>query len=149
MKIVEETDGHHAWSESEIEQFLDYWQVGTMQHTAMLCLWTTGLRASDVIKLSETEVTDEVVQCAITKTKRGKNKYLKFKVEPELRAALDASKVTNIRQTFVGTAYGQPFSSGKSFSNWFGKAVRKAGLPSCCTPHGVRKALAQKWLIVV
>lgn len=144
LKIVEETDGHHAWSESEIEQFLDYWQVGTMQHTAMLCLWTTGLRASDVIKLSEMEVTDEVVQCAITKTKRGKNKYLKFKIEPELRAALNASKIANMRQTFLSTAYGQPFSSAKSFSNWFGKAVRKAGLPSYCTPHGVRKALAQK-----
>lgn len=144
LKITQETEGHHPWTHDEINQFLDYWQIGTMQHTAMLCLWITGVRASDVIKLSHKDTKDNIVAVPVTKTKQGKNKILKFEIEPELRAALDASRVTNMRQTFLCTAYGQPFSSPKSFSNWFGKAVRKAGLPSHCTPHGVRKALAQK-----
>jgi hypothetical protein len=40
---------------------------------------------------------------------------------------------------YVVTAYGMPFTSAKSFSQWFVKARKKAKRPMRCVPHGVRK----------
>jgi integrase len=58
-----------------------------------------------------------------------------------LRAALDASKTGQM--TFLTAPHGAPFSPG-AFSNWFGKAVRAAGLPLGFSAHGLRKAMCRR-----
>jgi|SRR6516165_3869549 integrase len=52
--------------------------------------------------------------------------------------ALAATPRTNL--TFLTTASGRPFS-GPSFTNWFKKQCRLAGLPQC-SAHGLRHAAA-------
>jgi integrase/recombinase XerD len=45
--------------------------------------------------------------------------------------------------TYLVTEYGQPYSA-KAFGNRFKEWCRAAGLPDCCTLHGVRKHTASQ-----
>jgi integrase len=56
----------------------------------------------------------------------------------ELRAVLDASPTGDM--TYLVTAHGRPYTR-ESFGNWFGDAVRAAGL-SGISLHGLRKRFA-------
>jgi O-6-methylguanine DNA methyltransferase len=46
--------------------------------------------------------------------------------------------------TFLTTATGKPFAPG-AFTNWFGSAVRAAGLPLGLSAHGLRKAMCRRF----
>jgi len=45
--------------------------------------------------------------------------------------------------TILATAFGRPFSV-KGFGNMVSAAIRGAGLPARCKPHGLRKAAARR-----
>ncbi|HKF10270.1 MAG TPA: tyrosine-type recombinase/integrase [Xanthobacteraceae bacterium] len=45
--------------------------------------------------------------------------------------------------TILVTAYSKPFSA-KGFGNMVSTAIRGAGLPARCKPHGLRKAAARR-----
>jgi site-specific recombinase XerD len=45
--------------------------------------------------------------------------------------------------TILATAYGKPFSV-KGFGQMVSTAIREAGLPRRCKPHGLRKAAARR-----
>ena len=62
-------------------------------------------------------------------------------IHPQLALALAA--LPRINLTFLVTTRGAPFSSG-GFSHWFRRICREAGLPSNCTPHGLRKAAGRR-----
>ncbi len=56
----------------------------------------------------------------------------------ELRAVLDASPTGDM--TYLVTAHGRPYTR-ESFGNWFGDAVRAAGVLGI-SPHGLRQRFA-------
>jgi integrase len=55
----------------------------------------------------------------------------------ELLAVLAAAKRDHV--TIINTEYGKPFSVD-GFSQWMRAAIKAAGLPLECQPHGLRKA---------
>jgi integrase len=59
-----------------------------------------------------------------------------------LKLVLDAVPTTH-GLTFLMTLRGKPFSS-HAFTPWFNEACKAAGLPPCCTFHGLRKAAARR-----
>jgi integrase len=62
-------------------------------------------------------------------------------IHPELRTVLDLVPATQM--TFLTTLRGKPWI-GKAFTQWFAVACDKAGLPSECTFHGLRKAACRR-----
>jgi integrase len=75
----------------------------------------------------------------VTQQKTGK--ALAIPIHPELAAIL--ATVPTTQMTFVMTLCGTPFDP-HAFSAWFGEACDKAGLPSVCTFHGLRKAACRR-----
>jgi integrase len=55
----------------------------------------------------------------------------------ELRDIIAATPATGIKLWLLN-GFGKPFTED-AFSHWFADMVVKAGLPSRCTPHGLRK----------
>jgi hypothetical protein len=75
----------------------------------------------------------------VTQEKTGKP--LALPIHPELATILAAVPATQM--TFVMTLRGKPFTP-HAFTAWFAEACDKAGLPSTCTFHGLRKAACRR-----
>jgi integrase len=75
----------------------------------------------------------------VTQQKTGK--ALAIPIHPDLQAILATVPATQL--TFVMTLRGKPFDP-HAFTAWFAEACDKAGLPSACTFHGLRKAACRR-----
>ena len=126
-------EGHHIWSQKELEQFRNYWAIGTMQRLALELLYFTGTRVGDAYRLGHHM--EEEGDLFFTEQKTKKKRQLKIADE----LALFINKTPSRQMNYVVTSRGIPFESGKGFSQWFVKARKKAGLTNRCVPHGVRK----------
>ena len=149
IKKIKEGGGHHTWTEEEQRQFEEYWPVGTMQRLAYALMKYCGARVSDAYTLG---LTNEANNTLTWKPFKGKEEYqdgeedenalmVELPIHSELRKAIDASPSGNL--VYCATSFGTPFKSEKSFSMWFVKARKKAGLPKACVPHGLRKVAAK------
>ena len=134
------TEGHHCWTDAEREQFKARHPVGTMARLAYELFFQTGQRIGDVWGFGPGNIVNDAVVLTQEKNKRRKPVHLELPIQPELKAALDATKTGDTR--FLVNAHGDPFASKKSFSNWFKDRCREAGLPGKCSAHGIRKATA-------
>lgn len=139
--------GHWTWTTEQVEQFFDYWPSGTTPHICMALMYYLGVRISDAQKLGpRDECSGRMIW---TTSKRvGKNSQgveMDLPIIPPLREAIDAVRSSNLvsLENFVLTKFGSPFSQ-KSLSHWFSERAKMAGLPTECTAHGVRKALAKR-----
>jgi integrase len=130
-------DGHHTWDELEISQFEAAHPVGSRERLAFALGLYTGQRRADVTRMGRQHVRGDVLR--VTQRKTGA--ALALPVHPELRAVLDLVPATQL--TFLTTLRGTPFTD-HAFSDWFKKACRAAGLPSCCTFHGLRKSACRR-----
>lgn len=136
--------GQRAWKDHEVEQFLDHWPIGTVQHLYMQILLSFGPRISDAVKLGK----DSLVEPSGDRPWSIRFKAEKTGVTIEVllteavAEALAACPSPN--NEFLFTAHGKPFSTSKSLGNWFDKAVKSAGLPKGLSSHGVRKTCATK-----
>lgn len=126
--------GHHPWTIEEVEQFRVKHPIGTKPRLALDMLLFTGLRRSDVITVGRQNVKDGVLSL---RTKKN-NATAHIPIFTELQASIDATKTGDM--VFLTNKRGQPFQSGQSFSQWFQRQARNAGLSIQCTPHGLRKA---------
>jgi integrase len=113
----------HTWTDDEIADFEKKWPIGTRERKAFALLLYTGQRASDVAKMSATDIEDGGIWVVQQKTKA----KLLIPVHPDL----------------LKTAYGEPFTS-KGFSNFMADKIGAAGLPERCVTHGLRKAAARR-----
>lgn len=131
-------DGWHTWTEEEIEQFQNYWPIGTRERLAMELLLHTATRRSDMIRLSPANrVEDRFV------LRHSKNDSdTSIRISDELAAAI--APFENSTGPYLQTEFGAGFSSGDSFGNWFRKRMRAAGLPEHCSAHGLRKAISRR-----
>ncbi len=130
------TDGYHAWTESEIEQYMARHPIGTRAGLALALLLHTGQRRGDVIVMGRQHIRGGAIHVRQHKTKV----ELLIPVHADLQAALDRVPVGQM--SFLLTELGKPFT-GTGFSNWFREQCDMAGLRHC-SAHGLRKAAARR-----
>jgi integrase len=130
------SDGHHSWTDLEIERFEKVHAIGTKARLALALGIYTMQRRGDVVRLGPQHIRDGFLSLRQQKT----STPLTIPVHPTLRAILDATPTKHL--TFLVTELGRPFSA-KGFGNWFRNRCDEAGLPHC-TFHGLRKAGATR-----
>jgi integrase len=130
------SDGYHAWTEEEIEQFERHWPIGTLPRLAMALQLFTGQRASDVIRMTWRDVKGPIPVRQVKTDAR-----LSLPVHPELRRVLDGSPKHGI--TMLVSSTGARFNAD-IYTGWFGRQARAAGLTAGCSSHGLRKAAARR-----
>ena len=130
------TDGYHAWTEAEIEQFQTYHKVGTRARLALMLLLHTGQRRSDVVRMGRQHVRDGVLHVRQQKT----GIELAIPLHSALAAVIAEPPAEHL--TLLTTQTGKPFSAA-GFGNWFRDRCNEAGLPRC-SAHGLRKAAARR-----
>jgi integrase len=131
------TDGHHCWSEIEIEQYRAFHPLGTNPRLALELLLWTGKRKSDGIKLGRHNHRDGMMWGRDQKT--GKEWWLP--IAPQLAAAI-AAMPAHDHLCYLVSARGRPYSAA-SFGNMMRSWCDQAGLPHC-SAHGLRKAISRR-----
>jgi integrase len=134
-------------------RYEDRHPIGTKARLAFDLLLYTGVRRSDVVRLSpqmerwfgETSPdgdTVEMQKLVFTETKGGSRivKTHELPILSPLRQSIDATLTGHL--VYLVTAFGKPHSA-KAFGNWFKKRCREAGLEEV-SAHGLRKLGAQR-----
>ena len=125
-------DGHHTWSQAEVEQFRDRHPIGSRQRLALEITLNLGQRRSDVVRIGRQHIRDGLVYIRQQKTKTELIVPMTRQLTECLAHAGDL--------TLLLTEWGKPFTAA-GFGNFFRKACDDAGLPHC-SAHGLRKACA-------
>lgn len=124
---------HHTWTDEELAQFEARWPLGTRQRLAYALLFYTGQRSGDVVRMSRSDISGHKIKVIQQKTET----ELWIPIHPDLAKAIKAgpSKGLNL----IGDEHGRPVKRA-ALSHLMRDAIRKAGLPARCVPHGLRKA---------
>jgi integrase len=128
---------HHTWTEAEVAKFEKMWPVGSRERAAFALAIYTGQRRADLCRMAWADISGTRIHVVQGKT----DEKLWIPIHPELRKALDALPVRG--STLITTKQGKPFVL-ESFGNFMAKAIDRAGLPSRCVLHGLRKAIARR-----
>jgi integrase len=128
---------HHTWTEAQLQQYEAFWRLGTRERLAYDLLLYTGQRVGDVAKMNRADVADGLIHVVQQKT----GAELWVPVHPHLARSMAAYTVTGL--TLIGDPVGRPIKRA-SLSGLIRLAVKKAGLPSICVPHGLRKAAMRR-----
>jgi integrase len=126
-----------AWTDAEMDAFERRWPLGTKQRTAYELMLNVGTARVDVHKMTWTQV--DAGGVAYTRNKTGVP--VDIGLATNLRAALDVTPRTHV--TIINTEFGKPFSVD-GFSGFMRDAMKAAGLPLDCKPHGLRKTLGRR-----
>jgi len=135
-RIVAKSKGIHSWTDDEIAAYESWWPSGTRPRLALALLLYTGQRRSDVVRMGPADVSGMAIR--VTQQKTGS--ALVIPLHADLRREIDAAQPG---QTYLMTDRGSSYSVNgfyNSFTDW----CREAGLPSGCSPHGLRKAAARR-----
>jgi len=141
---TKKTDGHHTWTDVEMDQFEARHPLGTMAHVAysvLLCLG--GQRRTDVTMLGRQHEREGGTSIQFRQHKTGKD--LVLPILPTLRASIEACPTprgNTVSMTYIKNAYGRQFTPA-GFGNWFRDRCDEADLPHC-SAHGLRKAAATR-----
>jgi integrase len=134
---IPKTSGYKMWDEPDIEQFENYWPIGTRERLAFALLLYTGQRRGDVIRMGRQHIRESVLTVRQSKT----GTVVTIPIHSQLAAILEVSGTDHL--TFLTTRGGAPFSP-EHFTTWFGNACRAAGLPLGNSAHGLRKAMCRR-----
>lgn len=139
IPAAERSRGFHSWTEDEIQQFRDHWQLGTRERLALeLFLWTDQRRC-DVHRMGRAQIRDG--RLPVVQQKTGKTLWIA--VAPQLLEAIVAlPKELTSPFCFIVSRKGTAYTK-ESFGNWFKDACVAAGLPHC-SAHGLRKATLRR-----
>jgi integrase len=125
----------HTWTETELRQYERRWPVGTRQRLAFDVLLYLGQRVSDAAAIKRTPK-----RVQVTQKKTGA--VLSLPIHPSLIASIKACEQSGAN--LIGSVRdGRPIS-GAAVSMVLQRALRSAGLPAICKPHGLRKALSRR-----
>jgi enterobacteria phage integrase len=127
----------HTWTEDEIAQFEARWPKGSRERTAFALYLYTGQRRSDVVRMAWTDLAGNAIKVVQMKT----GVRLTIRLHPELQEILRHWPRSHI--AILTTVFGKPFSFA-GFGNMMADAIKAAGLPDRCVPHGLRKAAARR-----
>ena len=130
--------GFYSWTIEEVEKFRTYWPLGTMPRVAIDLMLYTGVRVSDAFRLGRHNEKNGGLEINFRCTKTGRE--MDVPMLSELRESINA--LENRQMYYLLSSKNKPFGSAKSFSQWFVKRRREAGLDKRCVPHGLRKAAA-------
>ena len=133
LKAVK-SDGIRTWDEGEIEQFERFYPAGSLERLALAMLIGTAQRVGDVVRMGRQFVSDGAITVRQGKT----GATLLIPISDDLRRHLDQTS----GMTFLTSPRGGPFTAA-SFSDWFKRRCREAGLGHLCA-HGLRKAAARR-----
>lgn len=129
-------NGFHAWNVGEVRAFVKRHPPGTKPHRALVFFLFTGLRVSDVARLSWENVTDDGrVHLVPSKTSKSSGAVVDIPILPAL--AVEIGKTPPGQETFMLTDHGKPYSV-KSFGMKFARWCEQAGIGHC-SAHGLRK----------
>ena len=120
---------YRSWTDGEMESYRKRWPLGTRERLAYAVLLYTGQRISDAIKLTRSDV------FSISQKKTGAE--LQIPKHPALVRAIKAGPSNGIY--ILGDENGRPLTENQ-LSDLVRDALRAAGLPPDCKPHGLRKA---------
>lgn len=126
-----------AWTDHETAAFEARWPIGTKQRTAYALMLYVGTARVDAHRMTWTQF--DAGGVGYTRNKTGVD--VDMGVHSELQRTLAAAERSHI--TIINTAYGRPFTVG-GFSQFMRDAIRDAGLPLDCKPHGLRKTLGRR-----
>jgi integrase len=132
------SDGHHTWTEGEIEQFGATHPVGSKARLALALLLYTCQRVSDVVLMGRQHVANGTIQVRQQKTRTP----LRIPVHRALQVVLDATPSAHL--TFMVNKSGSKPYSSSGFADQFRAWCDEAGLPQRCVPHGLRKAACRR-----
>jgi integrase len=130
------SDGHHSWTDDEIEQFERHHPTGSRARLALALLLYTGQRRGDVLRMGAQHIRNDALYVKQEKT----GVELIIPLHPTLKTIIAAAPRDHL--TFVTTRRGGPFQ-GAAFSRWFREQCDEVGLPHC-SAHGLRKAAARR-----
>jgi site-specific recombinase XerD len=123
----------HTWTEAELAAYERRWPLGTRERLAYALLLYTGQRGGDVVKMRRADVSSGTI--AVVQEKTGT--ALSIPIHHELLAAMKAGPSNGL--SLIGDKHGRPMARC-TLTLLIRKAAEKAGLPSECLPHGLRKA---------
>ena len=124
--------GHHTWTDDEIEQYRQFWPLGTQQRLVMEFAIETASRRGEIVRLGPQHVKNGRIR--IDRTHGSAD--VDIPMSPELQAAIESMPRKHL--TFIHTASGKPRSKaglGLDFARW----ATAGGLPKRCRLHGLKK----------
>ncbi|HET9533842.1 MAG TPA: tyrosine-type recombinase/integrase [Mesorhizobium sp.] len=126
-------------TDDEIRQFENRWPIGTKQRTAFALMLFTGQRRSDVHRMTWQDISQRTGRIKVKQQKTGMK--LEIPQHRDLKTVLENARHNHV--TIVNTEHGKPFTVD-GFSSFMRDAIRAAGLPLDCQPHGLRKAAGRR-----
>ena len=128
-----------SWTDDEIRQYENRWQIGTKQRTAFALMLFTGQRRSDVHRMTWQDISPRTGRIKVIQQKTGTK--IEVPLHRDLLAVLEKARHNHV--TIINTEFGKPFTVD-GFSSFMRDAIRAAGLPLDCQPHGLRKAAGRR-----
>lgn len=132
------TEGFRTWTVEDVRTYVRRHPPGTMAYLALALMLFLGARRGDAARLGPKDDRGDVMVYVPRKTSYKRIEESVKPILPPLRHALKIT--THGLQTFLVTAYGQPFTDaglGNRMRAW----CDEAGLPEC-TSHGLKKIAA-------
>jgi integrase len=126
-----------SWTEDEIAKFEARWPIGTRERLGFALMLFTGQRRSDAHRMTWADTTAWTIRIVQQKT----GSKLSVPIHRDLRKVLDLTSREHV--TILITAYGRSFTVD-GFSQFMRDAIKGAGLPLECQPHGLRKAAGRR-----
>jgi integrase len=133
--IASRSEGFHTWNDEEVATYEAKWPLGTRERLALDVLLYTGLRRGDAVQLGRQHVRNGIFSIKTEKT----GEWVVAPVLEPLQRSIDATKTGDL--VYLVTSRGEPWSK-ESFTNWFRKCCKLAGVPG--SAHGLRKAGASR-----
>lgn len=134
-RMPTKTNGHHTWTEVEINRFLDHYPLGTTAHLCVTLMLYTGVRVSDAATMGRQHVHNGWISFRAKKN----DFFVEMPVAPELQIAIDACRVSRKGHLhFLINEWDKPFSE-KGLGQRMRKWCDSIGLKHCSS-HGIRKA---------
>ena len=128
-----------SWTDDEIRQFEDRWPIGTKQRTAFALMLFTGSRRSDVHRMTWQDINSRTNRIKIIQQKT--TAKVEVPLHRDLLVVLEKARHNHV--TIVNTEFDKPFTVD-GFSGFMRDAIKAAGLPLDCQPHGLRKSMGRR-----
>jgi integrase len=123
-----------AWTDAELAKFEKRWPLGSKQRTAYALMLWFGAAHVDVHAMTWPQAEQA------TYTRNKSSVAVQTAIYSELEKTLAAAPRNHV--AIITTEYGKPFTVN-GFSGFMRDAIREAGLPLECKPHGLRKTLGR------
>jgi integrase len=126
-----------SWTDDELARYEARWPIGTKQRTAYAIMLYVGTARVDAHAITWPQFDEAAIRYARNKT----GVPVLIGIDSELKKSLAGADRSHV--TIINTEYGRPFTVD-GFSGFMRDAIRAAGLPLDCKPHGLRKTLGRK-----